>query len=86
MGNLQYRLTACNFNPLCAKAGRITVAEVEELVDVGMLTPHDIDTAIPSVPVCKNALKPWRSGGGAARPVVVYIECEGAGTADPKRR
>jgi 3-oxoacid CoA-transferase subunit A len=45
MGNLQYRLTACNFNPLCAKAGRITVAEVEELVDVGGLNPHDIDTA-----------------------------------------
>ncbi|MBW9336938.1 CoA transferase subunit A, partial [Herbaspirillum sp. RU 5E] len=31
MGNLQYRLTARNFNPLCAMAGRVTVAEVEEL-------------------------------------------------------
>src|SRR6266852_2420136 len=44
MGNLQYRLTARNFNPLCAMAGRITVAEVEELVDVGVLGPHQIDT------------------------------------------
>jgi len=37
LGNLQYRLTARNFNPLCAMAGRITVAEVEELVGVGEL-------------------------------------------------
>lgn len=44
LGNLQYRLTARNFNPLCAKAGRITVAEVEELVDVGSLAPDRIDT------------------------------------------
>jgi len=44
MGNLQYRLTARNFNPLCAMAGRITVAEVEELVDVGSLDPQQIDT------------------------------------------
>jgi 3-oxoacid CoA-transferase subunit A len=43
-GNLQYRLTARNFNPLCAMAGRITVAEVEELVDVGALGPDRIDT------------------------------------------
>ena len=35
LGNLQYRLAARNFNPLCAMAGRITVAEVEELVEVG---------------------------------------------------
>jgi len=43
-GNLQYRLTARNFNPLCAMAGRVTVAEVEELVDVGVLGPDRIDT------------------------------------------
>jgi 3-oxoacid CoA-transferase subunit A len=44
LGNLQYRLTARNFNPLCAMAGRTTVAEVEELVDVGMIAPDQIDT------------------------------------------
>jgi 3-oxoacid CoA-transferase subunit A len=44
MGNLQYRLTARNFNPMCAMAGRITVAEVEELVDVGTMSPDHIDT------------------------------------------
>jgi 3-oxoacid CoA-transferase subunit A len=43
-GNLQYRLTARNFNPLCAMAGRITVAEVEELVEVGAMSPDKIDT------------------------------------------
>ena len=43
-GNLVYRHTARNFNPLCAMAGKITVAEVEELVDVGELAPDDIHT------------------------------------------
>ena len=43
-GNLQYRLAAKNFNPLCAMAGRITIAEVEEIVPVGALAPHEIDT------------------------------------------
>jgi 3-oxoacid CoA-transferase subunit A len=44
-GNLQYRLTARNFNPLCAMAGRTTVAEVEELVSPGELAPDSIHTA-----------------------------------------
>jgi 3-oxoacid CoA-transferase subunit A len=44
LGNLQYRLTARNFNPLCAMAGRITVAEVEELVEVGAMAPAQIHT------------------------------------------
>lgn len=43
-GNLQYRLTARNFNPLCAMAGRITVAEVEELVEVGAIAPEHVHT------------------------------------------
>jgi 3-oxoacid CoA-transferase subunit A len=47
LGNLQYRMTARNFNPLCAMAGRITVAEVEELVDVGEIGPEQVDT--PSI-------------------------------------
>ena len=47
MGNLQYRLTARNFNPLCAMAGRITIAEVEELVEVGEIKPDQVDT--PSI-------------------------------------
>jgi 3-oxoacid CoA-transferase subunit A len=44
LGNLQYRLTARNFNPLCAMAGRVTVAEVEELVEVGAIAPAEVHT------------------------------------------
>jgi 3-oxoacid CoA-transferase A subunit len=43
-GNLVYRLAAKNFNPLAAMAGRVTIAEVEELVEPGVLAPHEIDT------------------------------------------
>ncbi|WP_306252251.1 CoA transferase subunit A [Parvularcula sp. IMCC14364] len=44
-GNLVFRKTARNFNPMMATAGRITVAEVEELVEVGELDPDNIHTA-----------------------------------------
>ena len=43
-GNLVYRLTARNFNPMMATAGKVTVAEVEELVPVGALDPGHIHT------------------------------------------
>jgi len=43
-GNLVYRMSARNFNPLCAAAGRITIAEVEELVEPGELDPADVHT------------------------------------------
>ncbi len=43
-GNLIYRKTARNFNPMVATAGKITVAEVEELVEVGELDPDQIHT------------------------------------------
>ena len=43
-GNLIYRKTARNFNPMVATAARITIAEVEELVDVGELDPEMIHT------------------------------------------
>jgi 3-oxoacid CoA-transferase subunit A len=44
-GNLVFRKTARNFNPMMATAGKITVAEVEELVDVGTLDPDHIHTS-----------------------------------------
>jgi 3-oxoacid CoA-transferase subunit A len=43
-GNLVYRKTARNFNPMMASAGRVTVAEVEELVEPGTLDPDKIHT------------------------------------------
>ena len=43
-GNLIYRKSARNFNPMAATCGRVTVAEVEELVPVGSLDPDMIHT------------------------------------------
>ena len=43
-GNLVYRKTARNFNPMMATAGRVTVAEVEHLVEPGELDPDGIHT------------------------------------------
>ena len=43
-GNLTYRRTAMNFNPECATAGKVTIAEVEELVPVGSLNKMAIHT------------------------------------------
>ncbi|PLR76394.1 succinyl-CoA--3-ketoacid-CoA transferase [Bacillus sp. V3-13] len=47
MGNLVYEKTARNFNPMIAAAGKVTIAEVESLVDIGELDPNTIHT--PSV-------------------------------------
>jgi 3-oxoacid CoA-transferase subunit A len=41
-GNLVFRASARNFNPLCATAGAVTIAEVEELVPVGTLDPDQV--------------------------------------------
>ena len=43
-GNLIYEKSAQNFNPLCAAAGRVTIAEVEELVESGGLDPMQVHT------------------------------------------
>ncbi|TMP31245.1 CoA transferase subunit A [Pseudoalteromonas rubra] len=43
-GNLVFRHTAMNFNPMAATAGKITVAEVEEIVEPGELEPSEIHT------------------------------------------
>ena len=43
-GNLIYKGTARNFNPMMAMAGKITIAEVEEIVPVGTFVPEDVHT------------------------------------------
>jgi len=43
-GNLVYRESARNFNPLCAAAGKVTIAQVEHLVEVGEIRPEDVHT------------------------------------------
>jgi len=55
-GNLIYNKTARNFNPMVAMAGRITVAEVEELVEIGELDPDQIHT--PGIFVQRVVLNP----------------------------
>ncbi len=44
LGNLVYRKAARNFNPMAATAGRVSIAEVEELVEVGSLDPECVHT------------------------------------------
>lgn len=43
-GNLQYRMTQQNFNPGCAAAAKLVVAEVEEIVEVGQIPPEQVHT------------------------------------------
>jgi len=42
LGNLVFRMTARNFNPQCAMAGKVTIAEVEEIVPVGAIDPDQV--------------------------------------------
>jgi len=44
LGNMVYRKAARNFNPMAATAGKVTIAEVEELVEVGGLDPENVHT------------------------------------------
>jgi 3-oxoacid CoA-transferase subunit A len=55
-GNLLFRKTARNFNPACAMAGRICVAEVEELVEVGALDPDQVH--LPGIYVDRIVVNP----------------------------
>ncbi|ADV66038.1 CoA transferase subunit A [Deinococcus maricopensis] len=55
-GNLVYRRTAQNFNPQVAAAARVTIAEVEEIVDVGQIDPDHVHT--PGVYVQRVVLNP----------------------------
>jgi 3-oxoacid CoA-transferase subunit A len=60
LGNLAYRKTARNFSPMMATAGRITVAEVEQLVEPGELDGDSIHTPgifVQRVVVCQNKAK-----------------------------
>ncbi len=56
LGNLVYRKSARNFNPMAATAGRISIAEVEELVEVGELDPESVHT--PGVFVTRMIVAP----------------------------
>lgn len=64
LGNLVYRRSARNTNPSVAMAGQVCVAEVEELVEVGELTPEDIHT--PGIHVHRIVVAPRTKGQGVA--------------------
>ena len=55
-GNLIYRKTARNFNPVVAMCGKVTVAEVEEIVENGALDPDNVHT--PGIFVQRLVLNP----------------------------
>jgi 3-oxoacid CoA-transferase subunit A len=55
-GNLVFNQTAQNFNPLCAMAGRVTVVEVEQLVETGALAPDQIH--LPGIYVDRIVVNP----------------------------
>jgi 3-oxoacid CoA-transferase len=60
-GNLIFRYTSNNFNAACAKAGRVTIAEVEEIVEIGELDPHQVHIPgnyVDRLVVCENFEKP----------------------------
>ena len=59
MGNLVYHTTARNYNPIIATAANLTIAEVEEIVDVGQLDPETIVT--PGIFVDRVVKVPKRS-------------------------
>jgi 3-oxoacid CoA-transferase subunit A len=64
LGNLVYRRTARNFNPAMATAAKLTIAEVEELVEPGQLDPDQIVTPgiyVKRVVVGKSYVKPIES-------------------------
>jgi len=61
-GNLIMRMTANNFNVACAKAGRMTIAEVEEIVEIGEIDPHHVH--VPGIYVDRLVL-----GTGYEKPI-----------------
>jgi len=71
-GNLRYRCTSRNFNPLCAQSGRITIAEVEQLVPRGELDPDDVMTSgvyIDYIVRATDRAKPIEQRTVRARPI-----------------
>ena len=63
MGNLVYRGTSRNFNPMMAAAARVTIVEVDQIVDIGDLDPEKIVT--PGIFVNRLVLRNWELPGPA---------------------
>ena len=74
-GNLVFHATAMNFNPLCAMAGKITIAEVEELVEPGELDPEHVH--VPGIFVQRVVVAP--QGEKRIEKRTVAVSASGAG-------
>ena len=88
-GNLVYEKSAQNFNPLCAAAGRITIAEVEELVEPGEIDPATVHTPgvfvqrVVHVPDVEKRIEKRTVRRGAAAPAAAGDEVGPATAAGP---
>lgn len=81
-GNLIYRQSARNFNPLAAMCGRVTIAEVEELVEPGELDPNDVHT--PGVYVQRVVqLTPEQAADKRIEKTTTRPRPAGSGSPDP---
>ena len=65
-GNLVFRKTARNFNPACAMAGKVCVAEVEELVEIGDIDPDHVH--LPGIYVTASSSTRRRRSASSSAP------------------
>jgi 3-oxoacid CoA-transferase subunit A len=82
-GNLVFHATAMNFNPLCAMAGKITIAEVEELVQPGELDPEHVH--VPGIFVQRVVLAPQGEKRIEKRTVAVASSASGTPKPSPEQ-
>ena len=82
-GNLVFHATAMNFNPLCAMAGKITIAEVEELVQPGELDPEHVH--VPGIFVQRVVLAPQGEKRIEKRTVAVATGASGTPKLSPEQ-
>ncbi len=67
-GNVQFRGASLNINPVCAKAARIAIVEVQEIVEVGEIAPEDVD--LPGIYVDRVVLSTVPVTSGPRAPVL----------------
>lgn len=79
-GNLIYRMTARNFNPLCAESGQVTIAECEEILPLGGIDPAEVTTAgvhVEHVVQASDRIKPIEQHTTRPRPATGSTEKAG---------
>lgn len=79
-GNLIYRMTARNFNPLCAESGQVTIAECEEILPLGGIDPAEVTTAgvhVEHIVQASDRIKPIEQHTTRPRPATGSTEKAG---------